>query len=78
MIFHDQPAQDIKIIGEVQAVALDPSQAPPEVPQEDPSRGVSSKVVIDATRKHEFPALSLPPEEHLRRVDAQWAKYGLE
>lgn len=78
MSFHVQPAQDIRIIGEVQAVALDPSQAPPEVPQEDPSRRVSSKVVIDATRKHEFPALSLPPEEHLRRVDAQWAKYGLE
>jgi len=78
MSFHVQPAKDIEIIPEVQAVALDPSQAPADVPQEHPSRRISSKVIIDATRKHTFPALSLPPKEHLRRVDAEWAKYGLE
>jgi 4-hydroxy-3-polyprenylbenzoate decarboxylase len=76
--FHVQPARDVEIVGETQAVALDPSQAPPDVPQEDPSRTLSSKVIIDATRKHAFPALSLPPKEHLRRVDAEWTKYGLD
>ena len=78
MSFHVQPAKDIEIIQDVQAVALDPSQAPADVPQEDESRKTSSKVIIDATRKHSFPARALPPEEHLRRVDNQWAKYGLE
>ncbi|OGQ68485.1 MAG: hypothetical protein A2W73_05935 [Deltaproteobacteria bacterium RIFCSPLOWO2_12_55_13] len=78
MSFHVQPAKDIEIIPDVQAVALDPSQAPADVPQEDESRKTSSKVIIDATRKHRFPARALPPEEHLRRVDNQWAKYGLE
>lgn len=78
MSFHVQPARDIEIIQNVLAVALDPSQAPAEVPQEDESRKTSSKVIIDATRKHTFPALALPPEEHLRRVDSQCSKYGLE
>ncbi len=78
MSFHVQPIRDVEIMPNVQAVALDPSQAPADVPQEDESRKISSKVIIDATRKHKFPALALPPDEHLRRVDGQWAKYGLE
>jgi hypothetical protein len=39
---------------------------------------LSSKVGVDATRKHTFPARSIPPREDLDRVDAQWAEYGLE
>lgn len=42
-----------------------------------PSDQVSSKVGIDATRKHAFPALAVPPKEHLDRVDAQWERYGI-
>jgi UbiD family decarboxylase len=77
MSFHVQPERDIDIVRGVKAIGLDPSQAPPEVPQGDPSRWVSSKAVIDATRKHAFPPLALPPKEHLQRVDARWEKYGL-
>jgi len=39
---------------------------------------LSSKVDVDATRKHKFPARSVPPKEDLDRVDAHWADYGLE
>jgi len=58
------------------AVSLDPSQAPPEVPQEDISRRVSSKLGIDATRKHAFPAVAVPPKEHLDLVRKNWQSYG--
>ena len=75
--FRMQPDRDVEILRGTQAVGLDPSQAPPDVPQEDISRSIGSKLVIKATRKHAFPPLSLPPEEHLRRVDAEWEKYGL-
>jgi UbiD family decarboxylase len=78
MSFHVQPERDIDIVRGVKAIGLDPSQAPPEVPQGHPSRWVSSKAIIDATRKHVFPPLALPPKEHLEKVDEQWEKYGLK
>ena len=37
-----------------------------------------SKVGVDATCKHTFPARSVPPQEDLDRVDAHWADYGLQ
>ena len=77
MSFRVQPERDIDIVRGVEAVGLDPSQAPPDVPHHDPIRMISSKVFIDATRKHRYPPLSLPPREHLERVDAQWEYYGL-
>jgi len=77
MSFHVQPEKDIDIVRGVKAIGLDPSQAPPDVPQGHPSRLTSSKAIIDATRKHAFPPLALPPDGHLRTVDAQWEKYGL-
>lgn len=77
MSFHVQPERDIDIVRGVKAIGLDPSQAPPEVPQGHPSRWVSSKAIIDATRKHVFPPLALPPKEHLEKVDRQWEQYGL-
>lgn len=72
-----RPDKDIYIERDVQAVGLDPSQAPPSVPQHDPVREVGSRVAIDATRKHDYPAIALPPKEHLDRVAAQWEKYGI-
>ena len=59
-------------------VGLDPSQAPANVPQHHPSRYVGSRVAIDATRKHEYPAISLPPKEHLDLVASRWKEYGIE
>lgn len=73
-----RPDKDIYIEKDVQAVGLDPSQAPPSVPQHHPSRTVGSRVAIDATRKHEYPAISLPPKEHLDLVAAKWKEYGIE
>jgi hypothetical protein len=32
---------------------------------------------IDATRKHGYPPVSLPPPEHLAKVDGLWKEYGL-
>jgi len=65
-------------VSNAKAIGLDPSQAPPDVPQENISRYISSKLVINATRKHAFPALALPPKEHLEIVDRQWEKYGFQ
>jgi len=58
-------------------VGLDPSQAPRTVPQHDPIRDVGSRLAIDATRKHDYPGISLPPKEHLNRVAAKWEEYGI-
>lgn len=37
---------------------------------------LSSKVLIDATQKHPYPAPSLPPLQHLDLVDGRWVEYG--
>lgn len=76
--WHVRPDRDIHIETNVQAVGLDPSQAPASVPQHHPSRYIGSRVAIDATRKHEYPALSLPPKEHLDLVASRWKEYGIE
>jgi len=73
-----RPDRDVYIERDVQAVGLDPSQAPPSVPQHAPIRQVTSRIAIDATRKHEYPAVSLPPKEHLDLVASKWKEYGIE
>lgn len=73
-----RPDKDIYIERDVQAVGLDPSQAPPSVPQHHPLRDVGSRLAIDATRKHEYPAVSLPPKEHLDLVASRWKEYGID
>ena len=76
--WHVRPDRDVYIERDVQAVGLDPSQGPPSVPQHHPSRQVGARVAIDATRKHEYPAVSLPPQEHLDRIAKNWKEYGIE
>ena len=71
-----QPENDAFIMSGTAAVSLDPSQAAAEVRQEASTRRLSSKIGIDATRKHKFPPLALPPREHLERVRRDWKKYG--
>ena len=73
-----RPDRDVYIERDVQAVGLDPSQAPPSVPQHASIRQVTSRIAIDATRKHEYPAVSLPPKEHLDLVASRWKEYGIE
>lgn len=70
MTFRVQPQRDIKIVPNTPMMPHDPSgKALPETLK-------PSKVIIDATMKHEFPALALPPQEHLELVDSQWEEYG--
>ncbi len=76
--WHVRPDRDVYIEKDVQAVGLDPSQAPASVPQHHPSRYLGSRIGIDATRKHEYPAISLPPKEHLDLVASRWQEYGIE
>jgi UbiD family decarboxylase len=74
--FRVQPEKDAFILPGTAAVQLDPSQAREDVLQQDPARRLSSKIGIDATRKHEFPAVAVPPREHLERVRNAWSSYG--
>ena len=39
--------------------------------------GLRDKVIIDATRRWQYPAMSLPSREHMEKVAARWADYGL-
>lgn len=74
--FRVQPQKDSFIAPDTVAGRLDPSQAAEDVPQQDASRRVSSKIGIDATKKHQYPPIALPPAEHLARVRAAWKDYG--
>jgi UbiD family decarboxylase len=73
--FRVQPAQDTWIIPDMASVLLDPSQAPADAKQGDARRRLSSKMVIDATKKHAYPENSIPPREHLTRVGQEWSRY---
>jgi len=76
MSWHVQPERDVYVMHRTAAVGLDPSLAPVDAGPLERGDLLSSKVGIDATRKHPFPARSVPPPEDLARVDARWADYG--
>lgn len=76
MSFRVRPEHDIHVYRDMVAVALDPSTAPYSAPKHTPERLKAGKVLIDATIKHEYPPVALPPKEHLDRVAAQWEEYG--
>ena len=78
LAFRVQPENDAFIMSGTAAVSLDPSQAAAAVRQEESTRRVSSKIGIDATRKHQFPPLALPPREHLAQVRKDWKHYGFQ
>ena len=78
MSWHVQPERDIYIYKNTVPTTLDPSLAPEHTTQGGGAPLLGSKVGIDATRKHAFPARSIPPSEDLARVDAQWEDYGFE
>ncbi len=71
-----EPQRDVQIVRETPPTPLDPSTSPPDMPRAQRRNMLSSKVLIDATRKHPFPPNAVPPREHLRRVDERWADYG--
>ncbi|MBI3079559.1 MAG: UbiD family decarboxylase [Deltaproteobacteria bacterium] len=75
--FRMQPAEDVYVVRNTDPLTLDPSQPPVEGGKGSAGQQASSKVAIDATRKHPYPPLAVPPREHLARVDAQWERYGI-
>jgi len=77
LAFRMQPAEDVRIVSSTDPINLDPSQPMKDGKQVLPPDQVSSKLGIDATRKHSYPAPSLPPQEHLDRVAADWERYGI-
>jgi len=76
--FRVQPAKDCYIVPDTPAVRLDPSTAPADEPQLTRRRQTASKILIDATMKHAYPPLALPPQAHLERVAAMLQDYGFE
>jgi len=75
--FRVQPAEDIRIIPATDPITLDPSQPLKDGKHVPAADQVSSKLGIDATRKHPYPPPSIPPKEHLEKVAANWARYGI-
>jgi UbiD family decarboxylase len=78
MSWHVRPERDVQIVRETPPTPLDPAMAPPEAGRSARRGMLSAKVGIDATRKHTYPARSIPPAEHLDAIDRQWETYGLD
>jgi 4-hydroxy-3-polyprenylbenzoate decarboxylase len=72
--FRMQPAEDVHIQRNTDPITLDPSQ-----PQRDGKpHPVSSRMGVDATRKHPYPAMAVPPKRDLDKVAKQWERYGIK
>jgi 2,5-furandicarboxylate decarboxylase 1 len=65
-----QPDRDYTILAKGTGLPLDPSMLKEQAIY-------SGKVGIDATRKHHYPARSLPPLKMMQEVKAAWSQYGL-
>lgn len=73
-----RPNTDVYIIDNTVPVATDTALAPPGLPQDHPKLSISSKLVIDATKKWEYPPVALPPRDDLKKIRRLWSKYGLK
>ena len=74
MCWRVRPDKDIRIIPGTAPVELDPSALGPDyVPDSEPA----AKVIVDATRKWDYPDISLPPLDKMREVADNWEAYGL-
>lgn len=74
-----QPHRDMEVI-QARASVLDPSTAPPEIPEHErfyPGVKGNSAVLIDATRKWNYPPVSLPKKEYMERALEIWKEEGL-
>lgn len=68
------PARDMRVIPNTGAIELDPSGYPPD---EIPTENLGSKVIIDATRRWDYPPISLPTRDTLEAAAKRWPNYGL-
>jgi 4-hydroxy-3-polyprenylbenzoate decarboxylase len=74
MSWRINPARDMRILPNTAAIELDPSGHPPN---EMPAEELGSKVIVDATRRWTYPAISLPPRHRIQQVADNWEAYGL-
>ncbi len=72
-----QPHRDMLITIPSKASGLDPSVAPQEVMRKRPLTEYGSTVLIDATRKWDYPPVSLPKKEFMERAKKIWEEEGL-
>ena len=80
MSYRVQPHRDIRIVQGMIA-ALDHSVAPPAEPDRDwkryPNPTGNSAMLVDATRKWDYPPVSLPKKEFMERAREIWEAEGL-
>jgi len=74
MCWRVRPDKDMRVIEGTASVELDPSSLGPD---DIPGAETSAKVIIDATRKWDYPDISLPPLDKMRAVADDWDSYGL-
>jgi UbiD family decarboxylase len=74
MAWRVRPDKDMRIIADTAMVELDPSSLKPDLP---PDEIKGAKVIIDATRKWQYPDISLPPLKRMKQVAENWSAYGL-
>lgn len=74
MAWRVRPDRDVRLIGNTAPVELDPSSFEPGLAASE-ARG--AKMIVDATRKWDYPELSLPPAARMREVAENWDEYGL-
>ncbi len=66
-----QPARDLTIVEDYMGQIEDPSPTPGQ-------EHLSSKLGIDATRKHPYPPVALPEPHYMARVEERWEEYGIK
>lgn len=71
-----QPDSDIQICGRNKISLMDPSTAPMEQHTER-THQLTSSMMIDATRKWDYPPVSLPKKEFMERARQIWEEEGL-
>jgi UbiD family decarboxylase len=76
MSYRMQPHRDIQIRDIKVSTALDFSLAPPSS-REDAAAQRGSAILIDATRKWEYPPVSLPRREFMEKAQAIWRELKL-
>ena len=79
MSYHAQPHRDIEILNRKVGL-LDPSCAPLTAPHSEqvfPKPNGNSIMLIDATRKWDYPPISLPPKDIMENAKKLWEKMDL-
>ena len=73
-----QPDRDMKVLGD-RAIGLDPSGLPPqkELRNMTQQANFGSMVLIDATRKWNYPPVSLPAKQYMERAKEMWEQLQL-